>query len=294
VLAENPAIEVAVGEPPFKFTQWDGKVIREIPRLRLKSGMTPEPSTFNTGYADMAIASYKVFDKLQNEGVIPASMKFQVCLPTPTAPTYNNMIPADRQALLAPLIRHFIAEVRKIAAEVPNDKLAIQWDVCQEVLAWEGYFDEGPVDFRTETLGVLAEIGNAIPRAIELGYHLCYGSPADEHLVQPKDAGIMVEMVNGIVSGVSRPIDFFHLPVPRGRSDDAFFAPLRHLSVHPRTELYLGLIHHNDRAGDDARLAAAQKYTRVDGIGTECGWARGDPTRIDSLLKSHARAADKI
>ena len=37
VLAENPAIEVATDVPPFKFTQWDGKVLREIPRLRLRS-----------------------------------------------------------------------------------------------------------------------------------------------------------------------------------------------------------------------------------------------------------------
>ncbi|HWX32769.1 MAG TPA: hypothetical protein VNZ53_35730 [Steroidobacteraceae bacterium] len=35
VLADNPAIEVASNVPPFKFTQWDGKLLREIPRLRL-------------------------------------------------------------------------------------------------------------------------------------------------------------------------------------------------------------------------------------------------------------------
>ena len=33
VLADNPAIEVASDVPPFKFTQWDGKLLREIPRL---------------------------------------------------------------------------------------------------------------------------------------------------------------------------------------------------------------------------------------------------------------------
>ena len=77
----------------------------------------------------------------------------------------------------------------------------MQWDVCQEVLAWEGYYDEGPVDFRTETIAVLTEIGDGVPAGIELGYHLCYGSPADEHMVQPKDMGIMVEMTNAIVAG---------------------------------------------------------------------------------------------
>ena len=67
--------------------------------------------------------------------------------------------------------------------------------------------------------------------AIELGYHLCYGSPADEHLVQPKDAGIMVEITNAIVAGVRRPIQFFHMPVPKARTDDAYFAPLGRLKL---------------------------------------------------------------
>ena len=59
VLADNPAIEVARNVPPFKFVQWDGKLIREIPRLRLKPGATPDPATFQTGYAEMAIESWR-------------------------------------------------------------------------------------------------------------------------------------------------------------------------------------------------------------------------------------------
>jgi len=131
-----------------------------------------------------------------------------------------------------------------------------------------------------------------VPAGVELGYHLCYGSPADEHLVQPKDAGLMVEMANAIVAGVRRPIQFFHLPVPKGRTDDAYVAPLEHLKLGPETELYLGLIHHDDVAGDAARLAAARRHVRVDGISTECGMARGDPARLAGLLAAHARAAE--
>jgi len=104
----------------------------------------------------------------------------------------------------------------------------------------EGYYEKGPVDFRTETLSVLNTIGDAVPARIELGYHLCYGSPADEHCVQPKDAGIMVEMTNAIAAGVKRPIQFFHLPVPKGRTDDAYYVPLEALKLGPETELYLG------------------------------------------------------
>ena len=240
----------------------------------------------------MAIESWAVFERLQKAGAIPANVKFQVSLPTPIAPVYNNMVPADRPGILPALTEHFIAEVTKIARTLPNDRIALQWDVCQEVLAWEGYYDKGPVDFRTETIGVLTKIGDAVPASIELGYHLCYGSPADQHCVQPKDTGLMVEMTNAIVAGVKRPIQFFHLPVPKERSDDAYFAPLAKLKLRPPTELYLGLIHHDDAKGDAARLAAARRYVRVDGVATECGMARGDPSRLPALLAAHVRAAE--
>jgi hypothetical protein len=292
VLVDNPAIEVATDVPPFKFTQWDGKLLREIPRLRVKPRATPNPATFETGYAEMAIQSWKLFERLQREGVIPVSVKFQISLPTPIAPTYNNMVPSDRPLLLPALTQHLIGEVGKIAAAMPNERIALQWDVCQEVLAWEGYYEPGPVDFRTETIDILTRIGNAVPTAIELGYHLCYGSPADEHCVQPKDMAIMVEIANAAGAGVTRPIQFFHMPVPKGRTDDPYFAPLDNLRLKPETKLYLGLVHHGDEAGDAARITAARRHMRVDGVATECGMARGDPARLPALLAAHVRAAE--
>jgi hypothetical protein len=291
VLAANPAIEVAADVPPFKFVQWDGKLIREIPRLRLRQGARPDAMTFQTGYADMAIESWGVFDRLQRAGVIPEGVKFQISLPTPIAPTYNNMVPSDRAGLLPALTQHLVGEVEKIAVALPHDRIALQWDVCQEVLAWEGYYEQGPVDVRVETVDVLTRIGDAVPAAIDLGYHLCYGSPADEHMVQPKDAGIMAEIVGATVAGVGRPVQFFHLPVPKPRVDDAYFAPLEGLRLGPETELYLGLVHYDDAVGNAARLAAARRHVRVDGIATECGMARGDPTRLAALLEAHATVA---
>src|SRR5262249_8739781 len=170
VLAQNPAIELASDVPPFKFTQWDGKVVREIPRLRIKQGQVPNARGFVTNYGEMAIASWKLFQEMHKAGAIPAGVKFQVSLPTPIAPTYNNMVPGDRPRTLSALVDHFQGEVAKITAAVPNDKLALQWDVCQEVLAWEGYYDPGPVDFRTEAIDVLTRSGDAAPRALQLGY----------------------------------------------------------------------------------------------------------------------------
>jgi hypothetical protein len=288
VLADNPAIEVASDVPPFKFTQWDGEVLREIPRLRMKPGAHLDPATVKTGYSDMAIESWRLLDRPQQEGVIPAEIKFQISLPTPIAPTYNNMVPTDRPALISVLTTHMLGEVAAIAQALPNDRIALQWDVCQEVIAWEGYYEPGPVVFRKETIAELVAIGDGVPATIELGYHLCYGSPADDHVIQPKDAGIMVEIVNAVSAGVRRPIQFFHLPVPKPRTDDAYFAPFGELKLRPETELYLGLVHRDDMAGNAARLAAARRHVRVDGVATECGMARGDPERFRRCLQ-HTR-----
>jgi hypothetical protein len=287
----NPAVEPALDHPPHRLTQWDGKILNETTFLRLKPGARLAPESFNTGYAKMAIDSWAIFDRLQKAGVIPGHIKFQVSLPTPMAPIYGNVLPSHRAGFLAPLAEHFVGEVKAIAAAVPHDRLAIQWDVCQEVLAWEGYYEAGPTDFPTEIVEMLAMLGEAVPSDIDLGYHLCYGSPADEHIILPKDSGVMVEMINALVVRIERPIAFLHLPVPKDRTDDAYFAPLERLRMKPGRKLYLGLIHSGDEAGNQTRLAAARRHVRVDGIGTECGMGRKDIAGLASLLVDHARAA---
>ena len=59
----------------------------------MKPGARLDPETIKTGYADMAIESFRLFDRLQQGDVIPVGVKFQISLPTPIAPTYNNMVP---------------------------------------------------------------------------------------------------------------------------------------------------------------------------------------------------------
>ena len=146
---ERAALRTPAGSSPgHSALCWDGKLLREIPRLRVKPGARLNPATVKTGYADMAIESWRLFDRLQQEGVIRAGVKFLISLPTPIAPTYNNMVPTDRPALIPVLTTHMLGEVMAIAQALPNDRIALQWDVCQEVIAWEGYYEPGPVIFR--------------------------------------------------------------------------------------------------------------------------------------------------
>ena len=126
-----------------------------------------------------------------------------------------------------------------------------------------------------------------MPEDVELGYHLCYGSPKDEHLVMPKDTGLLVEIANGLAGRLERRLDFLHLPVPRDRTDADYFAPLRQLALPAAATLYLGLIHHGDHDGDLARAARAREVVPDFGIASECGWGRTDPELVPGLIAAH-------
>jgi hypothetical protein len=83
------------------------------------------------------------------------------------------------------------------------------------------------------------------------------------------------------------------MPVPRDRSDEAYFAPLKALRLKPDTELSLGLVHYTDGvAGSRNRLATAEKFVTEFSIATECGFGRRRPDTIPELLRIHAEVAD--
>ena len=295
MLLDHPAMEIDPTVPPYKFVQWDGKLVREIEQVRFKPGTDPQGVAFETGYDKAALASWAVFQRLRATGAIPATMRFQVSLPTPQASGYLYVSGPARQTYFGVYERALKAALANIVAAIPANDLAIQWDVCQEVLAFEGYFADRPADFKRQTFDMLGRLGDSVPAGVEMGYHLCYGSPRDEHLVQPKDAGVLVEMMEGIAAATRRRIDFFHIPVPRDRTDDAFYAPLATWKRPAGTRLYLGLLHHDDDAGDRARVAVAKRHVADEfGLSAECGWGRTEPGRLPGLLKGHRVAAEAL
>jgi len=291
---QHPDMETDTETPLLQWRQWDGVLLREVPMAKFKDGVDPKTVTFDTGYAIAGIESFTIFDTLQSDDVIPKGVKFQICIPTPLAPAYNFVSPQAQNDFIPVYTDHIIGEVEKIATTLPNDRISIQWDVCQEILMWENYYDYDRPEYKEEIFDVLSKIGNGVPEPIELGYHLCYGSPKDEHLIQPNDTTNMVEMTHGILGSLKRSIQFIHLPVPKERDDDAYFEPLKELKLPKETDLYLGLVHFDDKEGDIRRLKKAQKFVRLDGVGSECGWGRADPGRVLSLLTSHAKVMEKF
>jgi hypothetical protein len=292
MIENHPAMEVDREAGPLELKEWNGAVLRSTDVFSFKPGVDPDRVEFRTGYAEAALASWTTFKALQRAGVLPDDVKFQVCLPTPNSSAYMYVGPRSHDAYLRVYERSLMRALRDITLGIPHESLSIQWDICQEVLVFENYFPTRPADYKTRIVALLERLGDAVPDEVELGYHLCYGSPADTHLVMLKDARILAELADAIVSGVGRKVDFLHVPVPRARDDREYFAPFAALRLQDWVQLYLGLLHYDDADGDRRRIDAARRVVDVPfGVATDCGWGRTDPARVDGLLDSHRRAA---
>jgi len=101
-------------------------------------------------------------------------------------------------------------------------------------------------------------------------------------------------MANGVRRALGRRIDFLHMPVPKDRVDADYVRPLTKLAGFADSTLYLGLIHHDDRDGDRARIRAARAFAGTFGVASECGWGRTDPQRVPGLLESHRAAVESM
>jgi hypothetical protein len=60
------------------------------------------------------------------------------------------------------------------------------------------------------------------------------------------------------------------------------------------TQLYSGLLHHDDDAGDKARIAVARRFVDNFGLTADCGWGRTEPGHLPGLLKGHRVAAEEL
>jgi hypothetical protein len=263
------------------------------PILNLAEGAKESDVEFGPlGYAEAAKQSYSDFLDLREKGIVGRETRFQVCLPTPLAPIQGFFEkPAVRTAWTAYELR-MLAEISEITRAIPHGDLSIQFDVCYEFifnLEPEKSFHQFSSD---ELLDAVARVSEAVPEPAELGFHLCYGDLGHKHVVEPADTALLTDVANQLTARIKRPINWVHFPIPRGRDDDAYFAPLRGLELAPQTELYAGLVHFTDGLpGAERRLAAVRKFLPKFGIATECGFGRRPPETIEKLLELHRDVA---
>ncbi len=212
-------------------------------RYRLRPGVSPADIRFdNLLYADTAIRSYAEFARLKQQGVIPAHCRFQVDL-VPAHSVIWLFLQDDLHAPVDPIFNEaLLREIDRLAAAIPHGDLAIQFDVASAVFARLQRNEPNAYgrdrDEMLATFGaILVELANHVPGGIELMFHFCYGDSNHKHVIEPIDMGDMVDVANLLCAEIKRPIDLIHMPVPRDRDDDAYFAPLARLRLQPQNRV---------------------------------------------------------
>lgn len=265
-------------------------------RYRPAPGQDPSAIDFGPlGYLAAARDSYAIFSAARAAGKIPPSMRFQVSLPTAFG-VMGHCIDMDAvRAVWSVYERQLFAEIAAIAQIIPARDLAIQWDIAVEITQSLDNPNGSATDFGAgELAAAIARALDCLPDEVEGGLHLCYGDAGeDQHYVNPRDMGVMVAFHNDIAARARHGIAWVHLPVPRDREDEAYFAPLGELRLRPETELMLGLVHRRDGIdGARRKVAAARKFAPRFGVGTECGLGRYfKPETIPEVFALHRQVA---
>lgn len=290
--ADNPALERS--DELFRIHATGTARIR----YRLKPGKTARDVSFgNLFYADIAKQSYAEFAAFKRQGKVPKDCRFQIDL-VPAHSVIWLFLQDDLHQPLDPVYNDALKrEIDKIAAALPHDQIAIQFDVASAVFARlqrnePNAYGNNRAEMLASFSRILSDLAMHVPAGIELLFHFCYGDSNHKHVVEPNDMGDMVDMANRLSADIKRPINLIHMPVPRDRADDAYFEPLSRLRLRPETELSLGLVHYTDGvAGTRKRLGTAEKHAARFSIATECGFGRREPATIPELLRIHSVVA---
>lgn len=262
----------------------------------------------NTGYDEMAIASYAVFKKLKDEGVLNKAMRLQVSIPTPPN-VITPFVQAVFQAKVEPIYQAALNRaLRKMQDEIPHSELAIQIDLAVDTAFWEGFewfkpwFGDGNLEkVRQYTVDYIIRMIGQVDEDVELGIHNCYGDMEHRHWKEPESLATVVERGLQIFEKSPHKINFFHAPVAKSALDhlDSYFAPLKDLVPALKkhnTELYLGVIHYNDMSATRKMIDAATTVLGdyPFGVATECGWGRTPPEQIEDIMKMSTEVSQPV
>jgi hypothetical protein len=317
VLNGHPEIETQRPAPDEDGVErWRPQGIDDQFRFRVKRGVREvrfgDPG-WRLGYTKDAVNSYFVFRQLKKEGVLPAALKFQVCLPlTYSAVTSFFPDPEDHARIVPGFTAALRAEVAKIIELIPAEDLAIQWDLAVENRYIEATLErEGIATAKREAERLMVpahKLSPHIPEQVALGYHSCFGTLNGWPSRRPRDLTGSVILLNAAAAASGRRVDFVHLPT-LGSAEDAFFTPLQDLDVGG-ARIYLGAIHHIHGAdGLRRQLQAARRYLPQFGIAAPCGFGRVSerpgrflteegsdvpPDFLEIILRDHVAAVEQL
>jgi hypothetical protein len=247
---------------------------------------------------DDAIASYREFVDLREQGVIGAGLRFQVGLPFPESAL--NAFKADFAVDYPVAERAFeelvARELVRLTTEIPPEDLAIQWDMAYEPQDIEGVLAWTDGDAWERFAGPASRLTRLIPEETLVGYHLCYGTFPEWPMYETQDLSVLVRMANHAIAESGRVVDWLHLAGPRYlRSEDKrFFAPLADLD-RGAARVFLGIVLPLDGvSGLRRRRATASNYLDDFGVAMYCGFGRQPGQDGMETMHEHRRVVEEV
>jgi hypothetical protein len=247
---------------------------------------------------DDAIESYRLFEKLRAEGAVQEHLRFQVCLPFPESALsciredFASDYPIAERGF-EKLVAH---ELDRLFGEIPARDLAIQWDVCIEVLDLEGVLAFTSPGAWERFTGPVSRLTPLIPEDALVGYHFCYGTFPEWPMVEATDLALSVRMANYAVGHSRRTVDWVHLAGPRYlRSEDKrFFEPLADLAPGS-ARVFLGIVLPIDGVmGLERRYHTASMYLDDFGVAMYCGFGRQPGTDGMATMREHRAVVSAV
>jgi hypothetical protein len=271
--------------PRSREDSWQFKVRPGVERVRFGN-----PGS-RLGYARDAVNSYFVFRTLREKGILPDGLRFQISIPMVNSvvrPLYFPD-PEDLARIRPGFEAALAAEVAAILDKIPHQDLAIQWDCAWELQAVCGAGKAVPQELEIEThVPAIGRLSNAIPQAVQLGFHFCFGTFGGWPAFAPDDLGRPVDLINAAVVRTGRRVDWVHIPT-LDRVDEEFYAPLARLDAKG-ARVYLGAIH--NMATLKRRVDVARKFLPDFGLAAYCGFGRTPPGEMPRILEDHLAAVE--
>jgi methionine synthase II (cobalamin-independent) len=270
-------------------------------QYQVREDVNPETIEFrNLPDVAAALASYEIFRKLKKERKIKSDVKFQVALATAFS-IVRVFVVERHQHIVEPRYTEALKQaVQEICNQIPHSELAIQWDVASGVFERLERGETGRFGNTADAVlqffaRNVIDLGSAVPASVDLVFHLCYGDNNHKHTIEPSSTAIMVDFVNYVEANIRRSVQLYHMPAPRDRSDDKYFAPLQDLHLKTGAEIALGLVHMTDGLdGTMNRVRVARKFLPSFLVATECGFGRRPPAQVPALFKLHADVAARV
>jgi hypothetical protein len=269
--------------------------------FRLGDGVTEVSLDGLLPYAKGAIESYAIFRRMRDEGVIPASVRFQMPIPMAhDAVCFYFPNRDDWPIVMAAWIKALRREYEEMLAVIPAEDLVIQLDYCTELCQIAGATrdqaewmpttdpDRALAEFTAESY--VAPHSAGLPDEVLLGYHICAGTYPTQPVAQLEDIALPVEVANRLTKSSGRRVDYFHLPVMR-ESHDAYFTPLERLGIDDGARVFLGLECNDGLDALKSRIDDAGRHLDDFGVAHYCGYQLNADV-LPSLLRDLASGAD--